>query len=187
MARLLRDNIVSTETLTCLDGEEVWKPFGERPQFIVARAMPPEEVSTPSPAREKAKPRAKAPASTSLTGTMVMISVACVLLAIGGALTWLVSAADPGMGACFAGAGLVSALAGGGFTLAQVMGETWGMRLKVLFVPFFDVFYFRSNLEKCLPFICAKYIGMVLAVASLAGIVSVGPFWNSILTTIGLR
>jgi hypothetical protein len=187
MSRLLRDNIVSSKTLTCLDGEEVWKPFGEHPQFIVAREMPPEEVSTPSVAREVAKPWAKAPAPTSSTGTMVMNGVACVLLAVGGALAWLVSAADPGMGACVAVAGLILGLAGGGFTLAHVMKEAWGMRLKVLFVPFFDVFYFRSNLENCLPFICAKYIGTVLAVASLAGILSVGPFWNSILTTVGLR
>jgi len=172
MAQLLRERIVSAETLTCLDGEEEWKAFGERPQFATARDMPPEpdKVSKPSTVQEDAEPDAEAPVPASSTGTLVMIGVACVLLAIGGALAYLVSAADQGMGACLTGAGLVSGLVGCGFTLAHLKDETWGTRLKVLFVPFFDVFYFTPNREKYLPFICAKYIGTVLALTSMAGI-----------------
>jgi hypothetical protein len=187
MAQLLRDNLISAETLTCRQGEEEWKPFGERPQFSVARQMPPEAVPAPSAGPEETEPAAEAPARSSSVGTLVMIGVSCVLLAIGGVLAYLVSATDEGMGIGFAGAGLVSGLTGCGFTLAHVMDETWGTRLKVLFVPFFDVFYFGPNLEKYLPFICAKYIGGVLALASIAGIASVGSAWQSILSMTGVR
>src|SRR5476651_918871 len=46
MAGLLRKKIITAETSVRREGEEDWKPFSWHPQFIVAREMSPEAVST---------------------------------------------------------------------------------------------------------------------------------------------
>src|SRR5471032_1966910 len=46
MAGLLRKKIITAETSVRREGEEDWKPFAWHPQFIVAREMSPDAVST---------------------------------------------------------------------------------------------------------------------------------------------
>ncbi len=172
MALLLRSNVITAETPTCLDGQEEWKPFGERPHFALARDMPPEQVAVPASNQSGDPINRQPPPPPQPEVPIVLIAIACVLLALLGSVAFYISALDPDMGIGFAIAGLIASSIGFTFILVNVVDESLLMRAKVLLVPFFDVYYFSPYLEKYLPILCAKYLGLVLALSSVAGVLT---------------
>lgn len=173
MAGLLRSKVVTAETLTYREGEQDWKPFGERPQYIIAVEIP---VGADSMHLETLKLKEEAtrpPIPLPSTGMMVGAGVAMVLLLIGGLVVYWVAAADTTTGFFMATGGGATALVAQAFILVKLMDESWLTRMMVLFVPLFDIYYFTANLEKYLPLFCAKYIGTIMALAAYAGIASV--------------
>ena len=46
LAGLLREKLISGETPTLREGEETWLPFGERPEFHLAKEMSNEAIAT---------------------------------------------------------------------------------------------------------------------------------------------
>ena len=53
--------------------------------------------------------------------------------------------------------------------LGKVLQEDFLMILLVMVVPFFDIFYFVSNIDTYRPYLLAKYTGIALALAAAAG------------------
>lgn len=175
MARMLRTKIITAETLTFREGEQEWKPFGERPHFALAQEIPADAVSVRSELIKEKEEAAKPPVPIPSAATMVKIGVMAVLLLIGGAIAYFISAADTTTGFLLAVGGGGAALIGQALILVKVLDEGWVTRLMVVFVPLFDIYYFLTNLDKYLPYFCAKYIGGVLAVTAFAGVASADP------------
>jgi len=173
MAKLLRDKMITAETLTFREGEEQWKAFGQRSEFIIAQEMPADAVSM---RLEKLKMQAEESGSAlplPSAASMIKLGGIALLLLVVGTGVYFVSAADTTTGFFLAVVGGTAALVGQVFILVKLLDEEWITRLMVAFVPLFDIYYFISNLDKYLPFFCAKYLGGILALAAYAGIASV--------------
>ena len=172
MAGLLRRKIITAKTLTLLDGEEDWESFGSRPQFLVAKEMPLDAVSTRSDDSSEAakgpKPAIPLPSAELLLQVVGMI----VGLLLIGVMVYYVSKADVTTGICLAVVGTGISLVGQCMIYVRLMDEDSLTILMVLLVPFFDIYYFLSNFWDYLPYFCAKYIGGMLVAAALAGIAS---------------
>ena len=175
MARMLRTKIITAETLTFREGEQEWKPFGERPHFVLALEIPADAVSVRSELIKEKEEAAKPPIPMPSTATMVKIGVMAVLLLIGGVISYFISMADTTTGFLITMGGGGVALVGQALILVKVLDEAWIVRLMVIFIPLFDIYYFLTNLDKYLPYFCAKYIGGVLAVTAFAGVASADP------------
>lgn len=70
---------------------------------------------------------------------------------------------------------VIMIVAGGVAAVAQVMilatllDEDYVTFLLVAFIPFFDIYYFVSNIDKYWPYFLAKYAGAILAFAAAMG------------------
>lgn len=175
MADFLRKKIVSSETMTFCEGEQEWIPFGDRAQYSIAAEMPPDAVSQRLVDLKEQEEAKRGPIPMPSTATMVKWGAIAMAVLLVGAVVYFVAAADTPTGICIAVACGGVALVGQSLIFVQLLDETWLTRLLVIFVPLFDIYYFTTNLDKYLPYFCAKYIGGVLALAAFAGIASVDP------------
>lgn len=175
MADFLRKKIISSETMTFCEGEAEWVPFGDRAQYIIAVEMPPDAVSMRLDALQEQEVAKRGPIPMPSVATMIKWGAIAVVVLLFGAVAYFVAAADTTTGICIAIACGGMALVGQALIFVKLLEEDWITRLLVIFVPFFDIYYFTANLDKYLPYFCAKYIGGILALAAFAGIASVDP------------
>ena len=105
--------------------------------------------------------------------TIIKVGAAALLLLVLGVVAYFVAAADVTTGILIAVVSGGAALVGVAFIGAHLIDEPWIVRLMVLFIPLFDIYYFTTNLDKYLPYLIAKYAGTVIGAAALAGMASV--------------
>jgi len=167
MAGLLRKKIITSETMSRLEGEDGWKPFGWRPQFSVAREMSPDAVSERVIEQERAsQPLIPLPSLASV----LRAAVAMVLLLVAGLISYFVARADLAAGICLAVAGIAAALVGTCLVYVRLLDEDNRTLLLVFFVPFYELYYFLVNFWVYLPYFYLRYAGGICAVAALVGI-----------------
>jgi hypothetical protein len=171
MAGLLRRKIITGETMTRLEGEEDWKPFAWRPQFTLAREMPPDAVSSrtdrlDAQAREAAHPPILLPARD--TGIKLAGLILGALLAFVGA--FLIAKSDETTGVCLEYAGVGAVVAGQCMILARLLKEDIWTLLLLILVPAGDIVYLTLNLADYLPAFCVKYAGAAVALGAVWGL-----------------
>lgn len=169
MAGFLRKKIITADTPTRLEDEEAWKPFSWHPQFIVAREMPADAVSTRVIARNEAASASNSPIPLPSHETLIRLAMAGVLILVAGGLSYGAARFDPTLGP-------ILAYLGGGISLVafcliavRLLDEDVLTLLMVVLIPGYDIFYFLSNIWEYFPYFCAKYGGAVIALAAVAG------------------
>jgi hypothetical protein len=169
MARLLRQKIITTETPTRLEGEQEWKPFGDRHQFIVAKEMSPDAVSTRVIALTDAANAARSPIPLPSAEFLVKLGVMAVAMLLAGGMSFFLGWLDQTMGIFLVVAGGCAALWGVAMIYLTMADESnWTICL-VFFIPFFNLYYFLTNFEKYLPYFYLEYLGLTIALAAAAG------------------
>ncbi len=170
MAGLLRRKIITAETMTLLKGESEWRPFFQQQQFILVGEIPQDAVSMRTDAveeqiQEKTATLFPVPSTEFLVQVAVMVVGLLVLAAVG----YFLGRMDEMTGK------VIMIVAGGVAAVAQVMilatllDEDYVTFLLVAFIPFFDIYYFVSNIDKYWPYFLAKYAGAILAFAAAMG------------------
>lgn len=170
MAGLLRRKIIKVDTMTRLEGEAEWRPFSQQPQFIVVSEIPQDAVSMRVDAmeeeiQERSQSLIPLPSAEFLVQAGV-VGVALLAFAAGGYF----------LGRMDEMTGRVIVIGGGGIAavaqvmiLANLLDEDYITLLLVGFVPFFDIYYFVSNIDKYWPYFLAKYAGAILAFSAALG------------------
>jgi hypothetical protein len=168
MAGLLRKKVITPDTSTRLEGEDDWKPFGWRPQFIVAREMSPAAVSIRAEALDEAAAVALSPLPLPSRET-VMKLVGMVLAAIvTGAGAYVLARLDVTIGTCLLYAAAGAVLVAQCMIFMRLMDEGFWTLILFFFVPFGDIFYFICNIWEYFTWFSVKYVGLaVLAGASI--------------------
>jgi hypothetical protein len=175
MAGLLRHKIISAVTLTCQPGELEWLPFGERPEYLATMELATQDEPEKEIAGIEEKTTAHQAVPTRPASVKLALAVAGVVAVVVGTGFYFVSIMDSTLGFVLASVSAIVGLVGTGFVVANLAEKNWSTRLLVFFVPLYDIFYFTSNAEKYLPYFCMRYIGIVLALAAVGGIISVDP------------
>jgi len=169
MAGLLRQKIITTETPTRLEGEQEWKPFGDRHHFIVAKEMPPDAVSTRVIALTEAARASRSPIPLPSAEFLVKLGVMAVAMLLAGGISFFLAWVDQTMGIFLVVAGGCAALLGVAMIYVTMADESnWTICL-VFFIPFFNLYYFLANFEKYLPYFYLEYLGLTIALAATAG------------------
>jgi GYF domain 2 len=171
MAGLLRRKIITPETMTRVEGEDGWKPFSWQPQFIVAREMSPDAVSTRvDRLDEEAKAAASGPIPLPSRETVLKLAglVTGGFLAAGAA--YGIARLDVTMGNCLFYAGIGAVLVATCMIWARILDEKFWTLALIFFVPFGDIYYFITRIWQYFPWFCVKYIGAAVAVGAAAGL-----------------
>ena len=170
MAGLLRKKIITAETSTLREGEQDWKPFCEQPQFIIAKEMPPDAMSTRvvELTEEARAPKSFIPLPSA--ETLMKLGGLTVGALLAGAAAFLMAWLDTTTGYCLMAAGIGAVLVGQCMTIARLLDEDWLTLALVFFVPFGDVFYFICNIWVYFTWFCVKYVGAAVAVGAALGI-----------------
>ncbi len=168
MAGLLRKKIITVDTLTRLEGEEEWQPFGWQSHFSVVREIPADAVSMRVDTLDEEATAPNSPIPLPSRETLTKLGMTAILLLVMGGLSYLLAKLDPTMGMILeivgAGIGLVAQC----LILARLLDEDALTIVMVFFIPLFDIFYFLSNIWEYFPYFCAKYGGIVVAMAAAA-------------------
>ena len=175
MAGLLRQKIITTETLTRMDGEQAWKPFGDRPQFIVAKEIPADAVSTRVIELRDAAKDSNSPIPLPSAAFLVKVGALALLLVVAGAASFLLAWADPTLGLCLEVAGGGAALLGVALIYVTLADEDAMTVFWVFIFPLYDLYYFLVNFEKYLPYFYLAYLGTVISLAAAAGMAAGSP------------
>lgn len=170
MAGLLRKKIITAETSVRREGEEDWKPFAWHPQFIVAREMSPDAVSTRvEDLDEKAAADASGPIPLPSAETLMKLGgLACGAL-LAGAGAYLIARLDVTTGYCLEAAGGAAALVAQCMIIARLLDEDFWTLLLVFFVPLGDIFYFICNIWEYFTWFCVKYVGAAVLAGAMMG------------------
>jgi len=179
MAGLLRTKVISAETMTFREGEAEWIPFGNRPQYIVALETPEGVVSHRMEMQQHEQAAGGWVIPMPSAETLVMAGLALVGLFVAGVVSFIFAAGDTSVGTCLVVGGLGAAMVGQAMVYVKLLDEGWIVRLMVLFLPFFDIYYFVSNIHTYWRCFVAKYLGTVLAFTALAGLASGDPEFAS--------
>jgi hypothetical protein len=171
MAGLLRRKIISSETMTRLEGDDAWMPFSWQPQFSVVREMPADAVSTRiDELDEEESERRSTPIPLPSRETLLKLGAmlgGCVLVFLGAyALARL--DATTGTGLLYLGVGV--SLAAACLTFAKLLDEDVLTLALVFFVPFGDLYYFVCNFWKYYQLTCSKYGGIAMAAGAALGL-----------------
>jgi hypothetical protein len=186
MASMLRQNIISAETLTFMEGEENWIPFGERGHFIIAQEIPPGADSMQLAQKEEEEASRPGFALPSTDGLVKMAGMIAGLLIIG-TIIYFVSSMAPMAGLVLLVVGLGAGLVGQCLIYTRLVEEDLLTQALVLLVPFGDVYYFLANLGDYLVYFCAKYIGIAVVLAATWGLLSsTSPDARDIVAAFGL-
>ena len=169
-ANLLHRKMVTAETMTRLEGEEEWKPFVERPEYRTAREMPYHTVKTRLAERAvKTKPSRPPPSAEFLLRLTIVVFGLLILCAI----FYFMASNDMITGIAMAILGTGAALMG----QCAIFLKLWDLRdesfftgVKLFVVPFYDVYFFLADFRGCLPFLCAKYVGMGMMAGAVIGL-----------------
>lgn len=168
MAGLLRNGIIRAEVLTCLEGEEQWLPFNQRAEFAIVQEMPAGAVSLRTQKLSDAALEKQTPLfSPEMIAKLIGLAV---LLGVAGPVVYFIAKSDPYVGLALVFLGSAASLIGTCLIFTRLVEEDFLTIVLVLVVPFWDIYYFLSNLEEYLPYFCAKYLGAALSTVALAGI-----------------
>jgi hypothetical protein len=171
MAGLLRRKIITADTSVRLEGEEDWKPFSWHPQFIVAREMSPDAVSTRvNDLNELSEEEAQPPIPLPSAETLIKLAgLACGAL-LAGAGAYLIASLDVITGYCLEYGGIGAALVAHCMILAQLLDENiWTLGL-VFFVPGGDIFYFITRFWQYYKWFCVECVGAAVAIGAAMGL-----------------
>jgi hypothetical protein len=171
MAGLLRRKIVTGETLTRLEGEEDWKPFAWHPQFIVAREMSPDAVSTrAAELDDEAEEARQGPIPMPSRETLMKLGGTIIGALLAGVGAYLIARLDVTTGYCLEYAGVAATLVAICMIIARLLDEDFWTLLFVFFVPFGDIFYFICNFWEYFTWFCVKYVGAAVAIGAALGL-----------------
>jgi hypothetical protein len=171
MAGLLRKKIITEETPTRLEGEDAWKPFSWQSQFIVAREMSPDAISTRViNLDDEAAARARGPIPLPSAESVMKVVGMIVGALLAGAGAYLIARLDVTTGYCLECAGAAATVVALCMIIAGLLDEDFWTLLLVFFVPFGDVYYFICNFWKYFTWICVKYVGAAVAMGAAAGL-----------------
>ncbi|MCE0498482.1 MAG: DUF4339 domain-containing protein [Methylacidiphilales bacterium] len=168
MGDLLLEKSITADTLVRVEGSTDWQPFSKYPQYTVVR-----ETSVDSAVRLD-KLNAEAEANAPLIPlpskqTTINFAVRFFLLLFLGAAAYLAAWYDHTVGTVILLSGIATAMIAHCLILGQVLDEDFSTIGKVSLVPFYDIYYFISNLDKYFSSFFVKYLGMVVAIAAAAG------------------
>lgn len=170
MAGLLRRKIITAETMTLLRGESEWKPFFQQQQFILVGEIPRDAVSMRTDAvEEQIQEKTATLFPVPSTEFLVQVAATIIGLLVLAAVGYFFGRMDATMGK------VIMIVAGGVAAVAQVMilaillDEDYMTLLLVTFLPFYDIYYFLSNIDKYWPYFLAKYAGVILALGAALG------------------
>jgi hypothetical protein len=172
MAGLLRKKIITPDTSTRLEGEDDWKPFSWRPQFIVAREMSPDAVSMRAEELDEAAAAAREPIPLPSRETMIKLAgLACGSI-LAGAVAYVIARLDVTTGYCLLYAGAAAVLVGQCMIIARLLDEDSWTLLLVFFIPFGDIYYLICNFWAYFTWNCVKYVGAAVAIGAALGLAS---------------
>ena len=175
MAGLLRKKIITPETPTRLEGEEAWKPFSWQSQFMVAREMSPDAVSTRvNELDEEAAARASGPIPLPSAENVMRVVGMIVGALLAGAGAYLIARLDVTTGYCLEYAGGAATVMALCMIIAGLLDEDFWTLLFVFFVPFGDVYYLICNFWKYFTWICVKYVGAAVCFGAAMGLAAHG-------------
>jgi hypothetical protein len=170
MAGLLRKKIITEETPTRLEGEEDWKPFSWHPQFIVAREMSPDAVSTRVDELTEEAEDARAPIPLPSAETLMKLGGLVVGALLAGAGAYLIARLDVTTGYCLMAAGGAAIVVAQCMIIVRFLDEDgWTLAL-VFFVPFGDTFYFITRFWQYFNWFCVKYVGAAVCIGAALGL-----------------
>jgi len=171
MAGLLRKKIITAETSVRREGEDDWKPFSWHPQFIVAREMSPDAVSTRVvELNEEAEETAQPPILLPSVETLVKLGAMIFGSLLAGAMACLIARLDETTGYCLLYGGIAAALVAQCMIIARLLDEDFWTLILVFFVPGGDIFYFISNIWEYFTWFCVKYVGAAVLAGAAMGL-----------------
>lgn len=170
MAGLLRRKIIDADTPTRRSGDDAWKPFGWQPEFVVAREMPADAVSSRTvELDEEAGTRAAGPLPLPSAETVLKLvgfAVAVVLAFVAAfALAWL----SPELGKILAVAGAGAILIGQAMVLVRVFDAEGQTALFYYLVPGYDIYFLAMNFWELFPWMSLKYVGAAVCIGAALG------------------
>ena len=171
MAGLLRKKIITAETFVRLEGEDDWKPFSWHPQFIVAREMSPDAVSTrATKLDDEAEEARQGPIPMPSRETLMRLGGLMIGALLAGAGAYLIARADETTGYCLEYGGIGAALVAHCLIIARILDEdAWTLAL-VFFVPGGDIFYFITKFWQYFKLFCMEYVGAAVWVGAALGL-----------------
>lgn len=168
IAELLRKKIITPETSIRLETSEEWKPLNEQSIYSIVLEIPKDAVSSRIDAlNEEAADQASIPLPSS--ETLIKLGTAAVAILIVGVLSYMIGKTSPTGGHILVMLGSVAAIYALCLIIFRLLDEDFLTLLLVFFVPFYDIFYFITNIWEYFPYFCMKYGGLVMAAAAAAG------------------
>jgi hypothetical protein len=171
MAGLLRRKIIDDQTPTRLKGEDGWMPFSWQPQFSVVREIPADAVSARVDELDAAAEEARQgpiPLPSAETVMKLVGLVLCTLAA--GVVSFFLAWLNQTLGYCLLIAGIGSAAIAFCLAIARMMDEDGWTQMKIVFLPYYDIFYLLSNFWAYFPMMCIRSIGVAVAVGAAIGL-----------------
>lgn len=167
MAGLLRRKIISAETMTRREGDDDWKPFSWQPQFNIAKEMPPDATSARTKALDEEAVAANAPPILLPSRETVIKVIALIAgtLAAGGG-SFLLGLLSSTLGWALLIGGISAGAVAYCFMMARMFDEDDRTLLKIFFIPYYDNYYFLTNLWKYYDLLCVKSIGVAVAIGA---------------------
>lgn len=160
MAGLLRRKIITGETMTRLDGQDDWKAFSWQPQFVLAREMPPDAVSTRVVELDQAAAeRASGPIPRPSPETIIKLAGLAVGVVLAGGISFVFAWLDSTVGYGLVVGGLAAMAVSQCMIMSRLLDEKFSNLALVWFVPGGDIYYFLSNIWEYFFWFCVKYIG----------------------------
>jgi hypothetical protein len=136
LAHLMRRQIITGETMTCLEGTDEWKPFSWQPQFTIARELPPDAASPRSIEMDEAAAEARSgpiplPSAETVLKLVGLFCGTVVAFVAALAIGWL----DTTTGVCLMIAGLGAITFAQCMIVARLLQEDWWTLGLTIFVP----------------------------------------------------
>lgn len=190
LAAMLRRRQISAETPVFQEADAEWKPFADRPQFIVAREMPADAVSHRQISLDEEASAGESMIPLPSKEQLVQLAMAVILLLVGAVIAYGVARIDAAAGIClFILASSVAAIAML-LIIFKMLDEDWMTMLLLGVVPLYDLYYLMANIDRYFTLLAFKYGGTALALAAYAGLASVASHQSddvkSVLHMIGL-
>ena len=168
MGDLLREKSITPETLVRVEGSLDWQPFSEHSQYVVVR-----ETSVDAAARldsSEAELEANAPLiPLPSRESLINFATKALLLLFLGVTAYLIARHDETVGNVIVLSGFAIAAVAQCLIFGQMLNEDVFTIGKLFFIPFYDIYFFVSNLDNYFSKFFAKYLGLTVAIAAAAG------------------
>lgn len=170
LAGLLRKRIVSGETQSRLEGDDAWVPLSWQPLFSTIREMSPDADSMRLDELDEEALDRRSPIPLPSREFLIKLGAfvaGCLLL---GAGAFLLAKADVTLGVGVQYIGLSIAIAASLMILIGILDEDWLKLGLIIFVPFYDLYYFICNFEKYALLLAVRYAALSVALGASLGL-----------------